>query len=80
MKLEPQTGRTHQLRKHLAGMGHPILGDQEYGKDQLILKGKGLYLHARSLGFTHPFTKENLTIKSPVPQKFKKIFSNHKCW
>ncbi len=74
VKLSPKTGRRHQLRKHLTAIGNPILGDQEYGKEELILKGKGLYLHASRLDFIHPFTKEHLEINSPIPLKFKKIF------
>lgn len=74
VKLSPKTGRRHQLRKHLTAIGNPILGDQEYGKEELILKGKGLYLHASLLDFIHPFTKEHLEINSPIPLKFKKIF------
>ena len=74
VKLSPKTGRRHQLRKHLTAIGNPILGDQEYGKEELILKGKGLYLHASRLDFIHPFSKEHLEINSPIPLKFKKIF------
>ena len=74
VKLEPQTGRRHQLRKHLSFIGTPILGDNEYGIENLILKGKGLYLNAYSLEFTHPFTNEKIHIKDELPQSFKKIF------
>ena len=62
VKLHPYTGRKHQLRKHLSSIGNPILGDKDYGKEPFILKGKGLYLHAYSLRFTHPFTKEEVFI------------------
>jgi len=74
VELEPKTGRRHQLRIHLSSIGNPILGDKTYGFDNLILKGKGLYLHAYSLKFTHPFTNENLHLKDELPQRFKKIF------
>ena len=74
VQLSPTTGRRHQLRKHLSSIGNPILGDQEYGIENLILKRKGLYLHASSLSFIHPFTQEALTIKSEFPKRFKKIF------
>ena len=74
IKLKPQTGRRHQLRKHLAEIGNPILGDKEYGIQNLILQGKGLYLHAYSLKFIHPFTNEKVHLKDELPQKFKKIF------
>tara|TARA_B110000091_G_scaffold104922_1_gene113969 strand:- start:429 stop:1265 length:837 start_codon:yes stop_codon:yes gene_type:complete len=72
--LQPATGRRHQLRKHLSSRGNAILGDADYSLEGLLLKGKGLYLHAYSLEFTHPFTKENLTIQAPVPKKFLKLF------
>ena len=74
VKLSPKTGRRHQLRIHLASIGNPILGDKEYGKEGLILNGKGLYLHAYSLKFIHPFTKEKLYLKDGLPERFKKIF------
>ncbi len=74
VQLKPKTGRRHQLRKHLSGIGNPILGDRDYGIENLILKGKGLYLHAYSLKFTHPFTNENIYITTEFPQRFKKIF------
>lgn len=74
VKLSPKTGRTHQLRKHLASQGNPILGDQKYGKEQLILKGKGLFLHAYSLQFKHPFTHKELKITSEIPKRFSKLF------
>ena len=78
VKLEPRTGRKHQIRKHLFAIGNPILGDQEYGKDELILKGKGLYLHASSLSFVHPITQEKLSIQSELPKRFSKIFPDYK--
>jgi 23S rRNA pseudouridine1911/1915/1917 synthase len=76
VQLEPQTGRRHQLRKHLSFIGHPILGDKVYGVEPLILNGKGLYLHAYSLQFTHPFTHEQLFFKDELPERFKKIFDS----
>ncbi|WP_225034731.1 RluA family pseudouridine synthase [Winogradskyella sp. SM1960] len=75
VELEPSTGRRHQLRKHLASIGNPILGDKDYGIASLILNGKGLYLHAYSLNFVHPFTKEELYLKDDFPVNFKKIFN-----
>ncbi|WP_317172507.1 RluA family pseudouridine synthase [Olleya marilimosa] len=76
VQLEPFTGRRHQLRKHLSGIGNPILGDKDYGFENLILNGKGLYLHAYSLQFTHPFTNENLYLKDELPKRFKKLFKD----
>jgi 23S rRNA pseudouridine1911/1915/1917 synthase len=80
VKLKPQTGRRHQLRKHLCSIGHPILGDKDYGIENLILNGKGLYLHAYSIKFMHPFTHEKFHLKDEFPERFNKIFSpeNHR--
>ena len=75
VKLTPQTGRRHQLRKHMYEIGNPILGDKEYGIERLILNGKGLYLHAYSLKFIHPFTQEHLHLTDEFPPRFKKIFT-----
>ena len=74
MELKPLTGRRHQLRKHLSGMGNPILGDRDYTPEALLLKGKGMYLHAYSLKFQHPFTQQDLIITDELPERFKKIF------
>jgi len=74
VQLEPKTGRRHQLRIHLSSIGNPILGDKEYGIENLILKGKGLFLHAHSLKFIHPFTNEEIYLKDELPERFKKIF------
>jgi len=77
VRLIPGTGRRHQLRKHLSGIGNPVLGDATYGSEPLILKGKGLYLHAFSLKFVHPFTQQKISITDELPEKFRKIFTNH---
>ena len=74
VKLAPKTGRKHQLRKHLHAISNPILGDKEYYLKNSILNGKGMYLHAYSLNFTHPNTKEKIVIHKDLPKKFKKIF------
>lgn len=74
VKLKPLTGRRHQLRKHLSSIDNPILGDKEYGIENLILSGKGLYLHAYSLNFIHPFTNKQVYLIDEVPKRFKKIF------
>ncbi|SHJ38185.1 23S rRNA pseudouridine1911/1915/1917 synthase [Arenibacter nanhaiticus] len=77
VKLSPKTGRRHQLRKHLASLNNPILGDKEYGTEPLILNGKGLYLHAYSLTFTHPFSQEKMTFTKALPSKFTKLFPDY---
>jgi tRNA pseudouridine32 synthase/23S rRNA pseudouridine746 synthase len=60
--LHPLTGRTHQLRLHLAALGHPILGCEFYGEDAQF-KAPRLCLHARDLTFTHPISQERLTFE-----------------
>lgn len=76
VKLNPKTGRRHQLRKHLYMMGNPILGDATYHLPGLLLKGKGLYLHAGAIEFVHPFSEKTTIIRKEVPEKFRKIFGN----
>jgi len=67
LELEPFTGRTHQLRVHLAHLGHPILGDTKYGRNNQFVR---LALHAEYLGFIHPASKKFLEFVSPMPQEF----------
>ena len=74
VKLLPKTGRKHQLRKHLSTIGNPVLGDKEYFLENKVLSGKGLFLHAATLDFRHPFTKEKISISKELPKKFIKIF------
>jgi 23S rRNA pseudouridine1911/1915/1917 synthase len=75
VKLQPKTGRKHQLRKHLLSIGNPILGDKEYFLETKILNGKGLFLHAGAIDFKHPFTKDRISISKELPKKFINIFS-----
>ncbi|CAA0243969.1 RNA pseudouridine synthase [Tenacibaculum maritimum] len=75
VELSPKTGRKHQLRKHLLAINSPILGDKDYYISNLILKGKGLYLHASSVSFIHPFTEKHIVITKELPKKFLAIFS-----
>ncbi len=65
--LTPLTGRSHQLRVHLAEIGHPILGDDLYAHEQARNAAGRLRLHASALAFDHPATGERLTLSSPAP-------------
>lgn len=81
LRLYPRTGRTHQLRVHLAAIGHPILGDKLYGRsdeeflqwrgrplhEQATVKTRRQALHAESLAFVHPWTGEEIRIAAPLP-------------
>lgn len=67
LELEPFTGRTHQLRVHLAFLGHPILGDVKYGKKNTFSR---LALHAKSIGFIHPRTGKFVEFSSEIPREF----------
>lgn len=74
VEVQPQTGRKHQIRKHLHSIGHPILGDKDYFIEGMILTGKGLYLNASRLVFDHPVTGKLIDIQNDLPAKFRKIF------
>ena len=65
--LEPRTGRTHQLRVHLASIGHPILGDALYAEDSVRDRSERLMLHASVLQFRHPASGETMRLESAPP-------------
>lgn len=69
----PKTGRTHQIRIHLAKAGFPIVGDKLYGREKSLKKPKGLFLVASSLKFMHPETQKSLDIAVTLPKRFTKI-------
>jgi len=71
IRLRLETGRTHQIRVHLSYKGHPILGDDVYGKPYRGIEGQ--CLHARKIGFVHPESKEYMEFDSELPDYFKEI-------
>lgn len=70
LRLELKTGRTHQVRVHLAFIGYPVVGDQVYGPARSRAGLPGQALHAGNLGFSHPATGQSLVLKAPLPGFF----------
>jgi len=71
LEIEPVTGRTHQIRVHFSAAGHPIVGDELYGRSQRKVKQPRLFLHAHRLAFFHPATGERVEFTSPLPDDLK---------
>ena len=70
-----ETGRTHQIRVHMASIHHPLLGDDVYGVQKNPFKLEGQALHARVLGFIHPTTREYIQFEAPLPEYFTKLLT-----
>ena len=73
LKCLLETGRTHQIRVHLASMGHPLLGDTVYGAQKPVPGLAGQCLHAKKLTFIHPSTGERMTVTCNLPDWFEKM-------
>ena len=73
MEFQLETGRTHQIRVHMASIGHPLLGDTLYSSGKNPYKLQGQTLHAMTIGFIHPRTREYLEVSAPLPEYFEKI-------
>lgn len=73
-----ETGRTHQIRVHMAYIGHPVAGDEVYGPKKVITELGGQCLHAKKIGFIHPRTCEYMEFDSPLPDYFKKFLQRLK--
>ena len=73
-----ETGRTHQIRVHMAFIGHPIAGDSVYGPKKVITELNGQCLHAKQIGFVHPITNEYMEFESDLPEYFTKFLTKLK--
>jgi 23S rRNA pseudouridine1911/1915/1917 synthase len=77
LKLWPKTGRTHQIRVHLASIHHPVIGDQLYGGKSVGLKVPRHALHAHRLELKHPVTNLDLSFHAPLPPDMKAFLQSH---
>jgi len=73
IEVNIETGRTHQIRVHMAEIGYPVVGDGVYSNGKNPFGIKGQMLHAAKLEFTHPITNKKLTIEAPLPKYFKEV-------
>lgn len=78
VECQLETGRTHQIRVHMASIGHPLLGDEVYGRAKCPFKLQGQCLHAMVLGCIHPETREYMEFTAPLPDYFIKLLEKFK--
>ena len=75
IKVRLETGRMHQIRVHMTAIGHPIVGDQTYGKRQSIANLRRQFLHASKLTFNHPISSEKISVTSKLPDDLQSAIS-----
>ena len=73
LKVNIETGRTHQIRVHLSTIGYPIVGDSVYSNGKNEFNVEGQMLHAKSIEFVHPITNEKMKVEAPLPEYFKEV-------
>lgn len=82
LEVEPISGRMHQIRRHLAHLRHPIIGDKRYGDRHYnrymkeVMEMENLLLHAYRIEFIHPLTQERMKIQAPIPKVMEKILAD----
>ena len=75
LEVKIETGRTHQIRVHMAEIGHPVVGDMVYSNGKNEFGVEGQCLHAKSLEFKHPITKKEMKLEAPLPKYFQDIIN-----
>jgi 23S rRNA pseudouridine1911/1915/1917 synthase len=75
IECQLETGRTHQIRVHMASIGHPLLGDEVYSSRKSPFRLEGQVLHAMTIGFIHPTTGLYIELNAPLPNYFEKLLS-----
>ena len=76
LEIKIDTGRTHQIRVHMAEIGHPVIGDAVYSNGKNEFGVEGQCLHAKRLEFTHPITGKEMKLEAPLPEYFKNIIEH----
>ena len=75
LEVKIDTGRTHQIRVHMAEIGHPVVGDSVYSSGKNEFGVEGQMLHAKSLDFEHPITQKQMHLEAELPEYFKEVLS-----
>jgi 23S rRNA pseudouridine1911/1915/1917 synthase len=75
IECQLETGRTHQIRVHMASIGHPLLGDEVYSGRRQDFKLEGQVLHAMTIGFIHPRSGKYMEFEAPLPEYFERLLS-----